>query len=251
MPKVDSNKIKSISLIIPLFNESKRITKSLPIIEDALETLEKEFQITCELILVNDGSTDLTLDVVKSISKFKNTKLLSYPKNAGKGFAVKNGFKAAGGNFIFFMDADLSTPVNYIGEFLQFTDSAIVIGSRKVSSNLIKIPQTFIRQKLGQTFTVITNFILRTSVTDFTCGFKMFPANMGKKIFRNVTISRWGFDAEVIFLAKHFGYTIKEMPVVWSNDTDTKVRLWKDVLGSLLDVLRIRINSFTNNYGSQ
>lgn len=251
MPEIDSNKIKSISLIVPLFNESKRIAKSLPVIEGALDTLEKKLAIAGELVLVNDGSTDDTLNVVKSMSRFRNTKIVSYPNNSGKGYAIKKGFEAATGNFIFFVDADLSTPINYIEEFLQYADNAIIIGSRKLQPDLIKVPQSFIRQKGGRAFTIITNFILRTSVTDFTCGFKMFPSAIGKKIFRQVTISRWGFDAEVIYLAKYFGYTIHEVPVVWSNDTGSKVRLSKDVLGSLWDIIKIRINGKRGLYERQ
>ncbi len=248
MSHLDSKIIKSVSVILPLFNESKRIAKSLPIIEEALENIEEKFNAKCELIFVDDGSFDSTVEVVKSILKFKNTKIISYPQNTGKGYAIKKGFEVANGDYVFFMDADLSTPVKYIEEFLEYAGNEIIIGTRKTRPDLVKVSQTLLRKSLGRGFTILTNFILGTSVTDFTCGFKMFPKSLGKKIFRNLTISKWSFDAEIVFLAKYYGYKIREIPVEWTNDADTKVKLSKDILGSLLDILKIKFRSITQAY---
>lgn len=251
MSKLNSTQIKLISIVVPLFNEAKRISMSLPVIEAELNSIEKVYKINCELILVDDGSTDDTKEAIDSILKFKNTKFISYPDNAGKGYALKKGFEATSGDYIFFMDADLSTPIKYIGTFIDIANKDIIIGSRKIDPNLIKKSQSLIRRKLGRGFTLLTNLVLGTSVTDFTCGFKMFPNKIGKKIFSNLTINRWGFDAEIVFLAKYYGCAIREIPVEWSNDRETKVRLSKDVIGSLIDIINIKIRSLKGLYDNK
>lgn len=252
MPEIDSNKIKSISLVIPLFNESKRISRTLPSIKEYLDEIERNYQITCELVLVDDGSTDSTMDVVKALPQFHNTQSLILPQNAGKGFALKTGFERATGNYIFFMDADLSIPLSHIGMFMELAEpDLILLGSRKIQSGLIKNPQPLSRRILGNGFIMLNNLLFGMHYRDFACGFKMFPREIGKRIFKKLTISRWSFDVEVLYLAKKFGYRTKEVPVEWYNDADSKVRLRRDVIGSFIEVIKIRVNSFTGVYESR
>ena len=241
---------KTLSVIIPLFNESKRIARNLPVIETKLEALERNYNMAVELILVNDGSTDSTEKIIREDSHFHTVHVITIMSNKGKGFALKKGFERAIGDHILFIDADLSTPLEHIETFIQAMsdDETILIGTRKVTNGLVKVNQPFLRRKLGQGFTFLSNVLLGTSVSDFTCGFKMFPRDAGKRIFDHVTIDRWGFDAEVIFLAKHFRYQLREIPVTWHNDFDSKVRLVRDVLGSLRDMVRIKLNTYQNVY---
>lgn len=243
------NKDQSLSVIVPLFNESRRISKTLPLIENELQQISNRYHIKVELILVNDGSGDDTLALVKSLRRFSDTKYVDLGTNRGKGFAIKKGFEIAAGDYILFMDADLSTPLSYLSVFLDVAGgNQILIGNRKSRADLIKIKQSWLRRNLGRGFTLLCNFILRVPISDFTCGFKLFPRTMGQKIFRNLRIARWGFDAEAMFLAKKYGYAIKEIPVSWSNDDDSKVKLSRDVFRSLADIIRIRINNLRGGY---
>jgi len=242
--------IKNLSVIVPLFNEANRITRTLPIIDEELKNLERRHGICCELIYVDDGSVDDTPELIKKNSKFHAMQLVSLPRHTGKGGAIKRGFEEATGDYILFMDADLSTPMKYIETFLGCIadDRTILIGSRKVQPGLMKVKQSFIRRKLGHGFTVLCNLLMGTSATDFTCGFKMFPMEAGKRIFDSITISGWGFDAEVIYLANVYNYRIREIPVSWFNDEDSRVRLSRDIIGSLWDIIKIKMNSYGGIY---
>jgi hypothetical protein len=148
------------------------------------------------------------------------------------------------------MDADLSTPLKHTYDFLNAIEdkNTIIIGSRKTKGANVTKHQPWLRENLGKGFTLLSNIFLVWGVSDFTCGFKMFPNAAGKKIFKNTTINRWGFDSEVLFLAKKYGYNIKEVPVSWKNDGDTKVDLKKDILRSLKDIFEIRVNYYKNRY---
>jgi len=237
-----------VSIIIPVYNEEDRIKITFPKIKDYLQGIK---DANFEIIFVNDGSKDKTEKVIKKlISNSKTFKLVSYKTNRGKGYALKKGFEKAQGDWIFFMDADLSTPIKYIKTFLNKAKdkNTIYIGSRKTKGSNVKKHQPWFREKLGQGFTLISNILLVKDITDFTCGFKLFPNRAGKEIFSKVQIDRWGFDSEVLFIAKNKGYNIKEIPVEWINDEKTKVNLFKDVPQSLLDIFLIRKNHFFKKY---
>ncbi|MBP7859464.1 glycosyltransferase family 2 protein [Patescibacteria group bacterium] len=242
--------LKTISIVIPLYNEEKRIVGTLPQIYEHIDKLAKKLKIKFELIFINDGSTDSTREVVKKIKNLK-TRLISYKKNKGKGYALKKGFSKATGDYILFMDADLSTPLKHLEDFIKKIESGetILIGSRKMKGAAVKKHQSFIRENLGKGFTLLSNIFLVWGISDFTCGFKMFPKNAGKAIFSKVTINRWGFDSEIIFIAKKKGYKIKEIPVEWINDNNTKVDLKKDIPRSLKEIFQIRLNHFKKKYG--
>lgn len=243
--------IKTLTIIIPLYNEERRILKTFPKIKNKVAEVYKNLKTRTDVIFVNDGSTDKTIKTLKKlIGTDKNMKLVSYKNNRGKGYALKQGFKHANGEFIIFMDADLSTPLSHLEEFIENIkdDKTILIGSRKTKGANVTEHQPWIREKLGQGFTLISNIFILWGISDFTCGFKMFPNRAGKKIFSKVTIDRWGYDSEVLFLANKYGYKIKEIPVEWKNSGDTKVDLKKDILGSLGDIVDIRKNNFTGSY---
>ncbi len=236
-----------LSIVVPLYNEEKRIKNTFPQIKDHLQNLSNKLDLDIELIFVNDGSKDSTKKILEELG-IKD--FLTYEKNRGKGFALKCGFDKADGDYILFMDADISTPLKHIEEFLEQIkdDKTVLIGSRKMKGAKVKKHQPWLRENLGKGFTLLSNILLVWGISDFTCGFKMFPKQAGKKIFSKVTIERWGFDSEVLFLAKKYKFTIKEIPVEWENEENSKVDLKKDIIKSLGEIFKIRTNSFLKKY---
>lgn len=233
-----------LSVIIPLYNEQKRLKRIAKVYN-----FLNQIQFNYEIILVNDGSTDNTLQAINQFSKRFKFTLITYEKNQGKGFAVKKGMLAAKGRYLLFTDVDLSTPIEEFTRFLPFLKkNNIVIGSRKIKGAALKRRQAFLRENLGKGFTFLSQIVLNLHLSDFTCGFKCLPREATKKIFSRQKIERWGFDPEILFLAKKFGYEIKEVPVEWSNDPKTQVRFPQDIFQSLLDLCKIRYNWINKVY---
>lgn len=237
---------KFLSVIIPLYNEANRVA-NLHRIYKYLNT--KKFN--WEIILVNDGSADNTQKEVKKMLKsyaFKNTKLITYSQNKGKGFAIKTGMLKATGEYRLFTDIDLSTPIPEFNKFLPYLKKFdVIIGSRKMVGSKVIIRQQSLREKLGKGFTKLSQITLQLNTTDFTCGFKCFSKIAAEAIFSSQRINGWGFDAEVLFLAKKFEYKIKEIPVKWSNDPRSRVKFPQDIMNSLLDLLKIRLFTYPVN----
>lgn len=236
-----------LSIIIPLYNEEARLI-NLKVIYRYLNN--KQFK--WEIILVNDGSEDNTQKEVEKILKEnspKNTQLILYSQNRGKGFAIKTGMLKAKGDYRLFMDIDLSTPIEEFNKFAPYLKKFdVIIGSRKKEGSKIIVRQSNLREKLGEGFTKLSQAVLQLNTTDFTCGFKCFSKNAAEKIFSKQGINRWGFDPEIMFLAKKFGFTVKEVPVKWSNDPRSKVKFPEDIIRSLLDLYKIRSYEFKKKY---
>lgn len=240
------NKIKQpfLSIIIPVFNEEKRLRN----LDEIIRYL-KDQRYSWEVIIVDDGSTDKTGRILKSLNLKLKFKLLSYSPNAGKGFAIKTGMLAAKGKHRLFLDIDLSTPISELDKFLPFLNKFdIIIGSRKMKSANVVVHQSLIREVLGKMFTLISRKILQMNVSDFTCGFKVFSQSAAGQIFPKQTINRWGFDPEILYIGKIMKKTIKEVPVEWKNDPRTKVKFPMDILNSLNELIRIKINSAKGLY---
>lgn len=227
-----------LSIIIPLYNEQERLNK-LAKVYKFLNCQKFDY----EVILINDGSTDNTLKTVNKLTDKFEFILETYEKNRGKGFAIKKGIMAAKGRYLLFTDIDLSTPLEEFNKFLPFLKTKnIIIGSRKTKGSALRKRQGLLRENLGRGFTFLSRVILNLDISDFTCGFKCLPKTAAKKIFSRQRIEGWGFDPEILFLAKKFGYGIIEIPVIWSNDPKTKVKFPQDIIRSLLDLYRIRYN---------
>lgn len=230
-----------LSVILPLYNEEKRL-KNLIRIYNFLNSIKKSY----EVILVNDGSSDKTLSSLKSIPKKYKYKLISYEVNMGKGYAIKQGMLAANGSFRLFTDIDLSTPINEFNKFIPFLKKFdLIIGSRKTIGSTLKRRQPFIRESLGKVFTLISQMSLNLQTSDFTCGFKCFSQKAAQKIFKKQTINRWGFDSEILFLAKKLGFKTKEIPVIWTDDPRSKVKFPQAIISSLTDLVKIRLNNYS------
>lgn len=233
-----------LSIIVPIFNEQKRVKN----LTNVISYFRKQ-KYSWEVIVVDDGSTDETIKVLKLMKKKLRFKLLTYSPNLGKGFAVKTGMLSAQGKYRLFIDLDLSTPIAELEKFLPyFKKYDIIIGSRKLKSSTLLKRQPIIREYLGKVFTLLSQFMLNTIVSDFTCGFKIFSQKAAEHIFTKQRINRWGFDSEILYIGNIKKFSIKEVPVVWNDDPRTKVKFPQDIINSLIELLTIRVNSFKNLY---
>ena len=233
-----------LSLIIPAYNEEKLIRGTISKFKSFLD--KKGY--SWEIIVADDGSRDKTSQIVKSFRNPK-VKLVAHGKNQGKGAALKAGFLTAQGEYQIFSDADLSVPIETLEPFLQkLKDFDVVIASRRVKGAEIKVHQPWLRENMGRVFTALTQILTGSSVVDFTCGFKGFTKEAAKQIFGRALISRWAYDAEIVFLAEKKGFRIAQHPVSWVNRKDTRVRLNRVVLESLRDLFAIRVNEMRGRY---
>ena len=235
--------MKTISFVIPVFNEEKRIEKTFEALNELI--LPRGLKLS-KIVFVNDGSKDKTLWLLRRFlkeSKVRNKiSILSYHPNQGKGFAVKQGMLSTDSDYTLFFDADMSTPLTELGKFLPFIKNGVdvIVGTRKNGHSTVVVHQPKYREFLGKGFTYLTKFSLGLSVSDFTCGFKAFSKRSINQIFENAIINGWGYDAEIIFLAKKYGFSISEKAVIWANDERTKVNIYKAVPKTLTELYKIR-----------
>lgn len=236
-----------ISIIVPSYNESHIIEKTLINIVEYFNKQSFDYQV----IVVDDGSTDKTRECVRKFcSSHKNIEVLENNSNRGKGYAVRKGILHGEGDYLLFMDADLATPLSEFEKFRPkiFLKKPIIVGSRKMNGANIIQHQPFLREAMGKVFTFLTNFILGCRLTDYTCGFKIFSKIAAKDLFSKQITERWAYDAEIMFLANKYGYPIEEIPVTWSNKPNTKVKLLKDAINSLFELILIRYNYLKGRY---
>ncbi len=233
------------SIVIPVFNEVKRINENIAEIFGFFSQAQQKI----EIIFVNDGSTDATEELLKKYQNTYSFQIVSYPDNQGKGYAIRQGTKAAQGKWIVFFDIDLATPLiefNYLVTFLKPKDQ-VVIGSRRLQDSEITKSESHIRVFLGQGFTLLSNLLV-PGVTDFTCGFKCFSSAAAKVIFSKAQINRWGFDTELLYIAHLNGITIRQMAVSWRHDTDSRVKVFQAVFSSLKELWEMKLNYWKGLY---
>jgi len=226
---------QKISIIIPAYNEESRIVSSLV----SAWIYMNERQYNFELIVVDDGSKDKTVELVKQFGK---AKLIKQPKNMGKGAAVKTGMLQATGDIRIFTDADFSTPIYEIQKILNKLsgNADICIGSRAIDNSMIKKHQPFYREFMGKSFNKIVQVLLFKGIKDTQCGFKGFKKEAAEKIFSNAKIKGFSFDVEILFLANKAGFKIEQVPVEWYNDNRSKVNPIKDSLAMIIELFRIK-----------
>ncbi len=231
-----------LSIIIPAYNEEKRLPQSL----DKILLFLRQKKYSWEIIVVDDGSTDHTKDVGKNR---ENVQKISYTPNKGKGNAVRTGMLAAHGAYRLMCDADLSTPIEELDNFFQhITEAEVLIGSRKLKGSNLKIKQPWHRRMLGEIFNLVVKTLVVKGIHDTQCGFKMFSKTAAEKIFATQYIPRFGWDVEALFLARKYGFRIKELAVVWINDTESKVNPLKEAWRMFKEVIQIRINALRGRY---
>lgn len=237
-----------ISIIIPAYNEERRLSKTLEKVDEYL----KKQSFSYEIIVVSDGSKDKTSQVVKDlIPRIQNLRLIDNKENHGKGYVVRQGMLDAKGEYRLFTDADNSTSIDQIEKMLPEFEKGfkVVIGSRDIKGAVIATPQSWIRRRLGDIFNLIVQVISGLwGIWDTQCGFKGFTSRAVEDIFPKCKIDRWAFDVEILVISKKLGYKIKEIPVTWVNDPESKVKL-KGMIKMLFEVFQIRWNVITKRYG--
>jgi dolichyl-phosphate beta-glucosyltransferase len=236
-----------LSVVIPAFNESERLPLSLP----AVARYFAEQPYATEIVLVDDGSPDATFATICDLASHLPLPVTAarYAPNQGKGHALKAGFELTRGRRVLFCDADLSTPIEETERLLAILDGGtpVVIGSRKMKGASIEVHQPWLRESMGKVFTALARR-LAADVSDTTCGFKAFDGDVGRDLFGRGRIWDWSFDAEILLLARIGGHRIHEVPVRWHDERDTKVRLFRDAVQSLLGLMRIRLNLMQGRY---
>ncbi len=236
-----------LSVIIPAYNEEKHIKNTIQSIYGYLS----DRKIDHEIIVVTDGSTDKTNDIVLSmLPVVQNLELLSYQSNKGKGFAVRQGMLKAIGQYRLFTDADNATSIDHIEKMMPFFNEGygVVIGSIAAKGSVVASGSEPIWRRL---FGIMGNLFIQImavpGISDTQRGFKMVTGEVANKIFTKMTIDRWGFDIEMLALARKLGYKIKEVPVFWKNDSNSHVKL-SAYFQVLLETVKIRWNLITGKY---
>ncbi|OQX78940.1 MAG: hypothetical protein B6D56_08085 [Candidatus Omnitrophica bacterium 4484_70.1] len=230
-----------ISVIIPAYNEEKRI---LPTLEKVYDYFSRVQNMDFEIIVVDDGSKDNTEKVVKNFAKDKSkrVKFIKHKENKGKGTAVKTGMMEAKGEYILFSDADLSTPIEEFGKLKKAIDRGydIAIGSRGLPESKIVIPQPWYRRYIGKIFPLIVRIIVMKNFRDTQCGFKLFKKKIAKELFANLVTSGFAFDVEILYKALKKEYNVKEIPVKWYNYKESKVSILKAPFNMLKEIIKIK-----------
>lgn len=227
-----------LSVIIPCYNEAKRLPLALIDIDKHLSEQEYSY----EILVVNDGSTDATAEIVERFKPLiENLKILNNKENRGKGAVVREGMLAAKGNWRVTMDADNSTSIVEFNKMIPYLEDGyeVVIGSRAVRGSKLNPPQNIFKQLAGKLGNLFLQIILLRGIWDSQCGFKCFSEEAARRIFSVGRINRWGFDVEALALARRLGYQIKEMPVYWVNDPNSRVR-WNSYLQVLWEAVKVR-----------
>jgi dolichyl-phosphate beta-glucosyltransferase len=240
--------ISSLSIVIPAYNESERLEPSL----DRVLAFVGRQRRDIEVIVVNDGSSDRTADIVRTYAQRSGgiVRLLENPGNRGKGYSVRNGTLHAGGVIILFTDADLSSPIEEATKLIDAIEQGadVAIGSRWARSELQTQRQSLARQVLGRVFNLMLRILLRLDFKDTQCGFKAFRRAAARSLFPLQRIEGWGFDPEILFLAQKLGFKVAEVPVLWGHDDRTRINPLVDGARMVSEMLLIRWNSLTGKY---
>jgi glycosyltransferase involved in cell wall biosynthesis len=236
-----------LSVVIPVYNEAPRIPSTLRRVVSYLESLEKSY----EVVVVDDGSTDETVPLVeKACRETPAVRLLRNPANCGKGLTVRNGMLHARGAYVLFTDADLSAPIEEAEQLLKPLREGyqVAIGSRGLRRDWIGVHQPGMRETAGKLFNLALRWITGLNFRDTQCGFKAFRREAARAIFAVQTIPGFGFDVEVLYVARKFGLPTLEVPVHWDHGGASKVHILRDGIGMFLDLLRIRWNDWSGRY---
>jgi len=234
---------RSISIIIPAYNEEKRIPASLVKVRDYLDGSTWEFS---EVVVINDGSRDATAAVARAAG----ARVIENPGNRGKGYSVKHGMLEAKGEWALYTDADLSAPIEDLERLwaaLEREGAQVAVGSRGVDRSLVGVHQPLAREAMGRLFNLVMRIVTGLPFRDTQCGFKLFETRVAKDVFARQQLDGFGFDVEVLFIARRLGYKLKEVAVRWNNVQGTKVSLFLGA-AAFADLVRVRWNGLRGKY---
>jgi len=239
---------RSISVIIPAYNEQTRLPETLRRVTQYLQSGGWVFH---EILVVDDGSTDTTADAAMAFASANpNVRVLSNPGNRGKGYSVRHGMLKALGDWRLFSDADLSTPIEELEKLwceAARGKNEVAIGSRALDRSLIGVHQPGLRETMGRIFNAVMRLATGLHISDTQCGFKLFRGDVAEEVFSRQTLERFGFDAEVLYIAARRGYHIAEIPVRWTHVDGSKVGMLTG-LHAFGELLEIRLNSLRGKY---
>jgi glycosyltransferase involved in cell wall biosynthesis len=236
-----------LSIVIPAYNEGARIELTL---DRVMACVEKQ-SWDAEVLVVDDGSTDATPKIVHAwMARYPQLHLIQNEGNRGKGYSVRNGLLQAAGEVVMFTDADLSAPMEEAERLLAaIADGAdVAIGSRWMDKTRQTIHQPLYRRFFGRCFNWVTRMVMGLPFKDTQCGFKAFKRSAAQVIFRLQRIERWGFDPEILFIARKLGYDIREVPVTWGHDERSRMSYLRDGMKMLEEMAIIRGNSVAGRY---
>ena len=237
----------TLSIVLPAYNEAERIAASL----DKVLQYARQRGGSTQIIVVNDGSRDGTADIVRQYAQRQpRLRLIENPGNRGKGFSVRNGILHASGDVLLFSDADLSSPIQEADKLFAAIQAGadVAIGSRWVRKELQVRRQPIQRRILGRLFNLALRMVLGLNFKDTQCGFKAFRRSAAEQVFPRQKIERWGFDPELLFLAKRAHLRIEEVPVEWAHRSGTHISPLRDGLRMFFELFKIRWNAISGRY---
>lgn len=237
----------SLSIVIPAYNEGARIESAL----ERVLSCVTERRWNAEVLVVDDGSSDSTPEIVRRwMQTHPNLQLIHNPGNRGKGYSVRNGLLQAAGRIVMFTDADLSSPIEEAQLLFAALEKGadVAIGSRWLDKQRQTIHQPLYRRFFGRCFNWVTRKVIGLPFKDTQCGFKAFKREAAQTIFRLQTIERWGFDPEILFIARKLKYRIVEVPVTWGHDERSRISYLRDGMKMLEEMAEIRANSLRGRY---
>ena len=249
LPQVDRFPYVPIlySIVIPAYNESARIGRALTDVTAAV----KRNGWDAEVLVVNDGSTDDTAEIVQAFAaNHPIIRLIQNNGNRGKGYSVRHGMLEAMGSIVMFTDADLSSPMDEAERlFAAIREGAdVAIGSRWLDRGRQTIHQPIYRQFFGRCFNAVTRMVMQLPFADTQCGFKAFTRSAAQAVFQLQRIERWGFDPEILFIALKRGYRVREVAVTWGHDERSRISYLKDGIKMLEELVCIRWNALVGAY---
>ena len=239
-----------LTIVVPAYNEAERLRRTLPQILAWLAA----YPAGGRVLVVDDGSRDDTGDVVRAqMPAHPNLDLVTLPRQSGKGAAVRAGMLAAASEIVGFMDADLSTDLRHVQDAAAAIQNGadVLIGSRALRQSAVVMRQPAYRRAGARIFRELARRVGGLpDIPDSQCGFKFFRGPAAHDLFGSTVIDRWMFDLEVLRLARHRGYTVRQLPVEWTNDPDSRLRLTLDTLRMVRDLARIRWRFLMGRYGA-